>query len=121
MQIENQLDAAILSIDGTGGKQGTISIGYTPCNKQGNTDEDALPVEFQVDDVMELVGKKDLFFKVNIDEASGLPKGLCFNTFVTYQFEFWPEVIYQTDEAAGLNQNPKFGYDKMHCIDYIDQ
>ena len=32
VQIENQLEAAILSIDGTGGKQGSINIGYRPCN-----------------------------------------------------------------------------------------
>lgn len=56
VQIENQLEAAILSIDGNGGKHGTINIGYRPCNDQGETDEDALPLELQVDDVSELIG-----------------------------------------------------------------
>jgi hypothetical protein len=68
---------------------------------------------------MELIGKKNLYFVVNIDSAEGLPQHLCHNTFVTYQFKFLPDQIYQTEESSGSNRSPKFGYAQMHCIEVI--
>ena len=121
VQIENQLEAAILSIDGTGGRQGTINLAYKPCNNQGDTDEDSLPPELQVDDVTELIGKKNLYFQVYIESACDLPENLCYNTFVTYQFKFWPEAIYQTAECAGSTRTPQFNYEQMHCIENISK
>ena len=35
LMFESNLDAAILSIDGAGGKQGTLCIGYIPCTASG--------------------------------------------------------------------------------------
>jgi len=61
-----------------------VNIGYRPCTKDGNTDEDELPEEFIVESADEIVGLKDLFFKVYIKDACGLPKGLSTNPFVTY-------------------------------------
>jgi hypothetical protein len=43
LMFENNLEASILSIDGNGGKQGTISIGYAPCTINGDIDEDSIP------------------------------------------------------------------------------
>lgn len=88
LRFENTLDAVILSIDGQGGKSGQLTIGYKPCNEEGDVDEDKLSDEFMVDDVMELVGKKDLFFVVYVKQAVDLPEGACTNPFVTYQFKF---------------------------------
>ena len=56
LTVENSLDAAILSIDGHGGKQGVLSISYEPCNAEGNTDEDYIPEEFLVEDSKDLLG-----------------------------------------------------------------
>jgi hypothetical protein len=70
---ENNLDAAILSIDGAGGKQGTLSIGYAPCTVNGETEEDKIPEDFLVDKADELVGKRDMYFKVFVKEAKTLP------------------------------------------------
>ena len=81
---ENELEAAILSIDGAGGKQGMLTIGYQPCNDKGQTEEDALPEEIMVDDASELIGYKDLFFKLNVKCAKDLPAQLNCNPFVTY-------------------------------------
>ena len=60
-----------------------VNIGYRPCTKDGITDEDELPEEFTVESADEIVGLKNLFFKVYIKDASGLPKGFT-NPFVTY-------------------------------------
>ena len=49
LQFENFLDATILSIDGKGGTQGTLTIGYCPCTPEGVTAEEELPEEFMVD------------------------------------------------------------------------
>ena len=78
MTVENSLDAAILSIDGHGGKQGVLSISYEPCNAEGNTDEDLIPEEFLVEDSKDLLGLENLYFKVNIDKAVGLPEKLSY-------------------------------------------
>lgn len=44
IQFENNLETAgILSIDGQGGKNGILNIGYAPCTVNGETDEDSLP------------------------------------------------------------------------------
>ena len=36
----------------------------------------------------ELIGKKDMYFKINIIKAEGLPINFCKNAFVTYQLKF---------------------------------
>lgn len=51
IQFENNLEqAGILSIDGQGGKNGILNIGYAPCTVNGETDEELLPEEFMVDE-----------------------------------------------------------------------
>jgi hypothetical protein len=72
-----------------------------------------------VEDPGEILGKHDLFFKVYVKEATGLPKHLSCNPFVTYQFRFEKDRIYQTDEFQGVSQDPKFNYEYQHCIDEV--
>ena len=87
LQFENFLDATILSIDGKGGTQGTLTIGYAPCTPEGVTDEEELPEDFMVESPSELVGKENLYFKVYVKNAVGLPAAMNSNVFVTYQFK----------------------------------
>lgn len=53
---ENNLQAAILAIDGAGGKQGLIEIGFAPCTVNGDTDEELIPENLLVDKPEELIG-----------------------------------------------------------------
>ena len=94
LQFENNLNAVILSIDGKGGKSGELSIGYKPANEDGDTTEENLPEHLMVDEVMELVGKKNMYFVVEVKGASCLPDLNCTNPFVTYQFKFEQENTY---------------------------
>ena len=85
LYFENKMEnAAILSIDGKGGKNGTICVEYLPCNKVGETEEDGLDEEFIVSEANEMIGKRNLYFKVLITNAMGLPPTICKNPFVTY-------------------------------------
>jgi len=106
LQFENQLVASILSIDGQDGKNGEIEFGYAPCNLDGNTDEDDLPEDFAVEDPSELLGMKDLHYKVFVKQARMLPDKLCDNPFVTYQFKFEKGKTYQTPEFVGKERSP---------------
>ena len=115
---ENHLEATILSIDGKGGKQGMVSIGYEPCNSVGELGEEFVDEKFLVEDVEELLGEKDLFFKVFIKNAKNLPKSLCRNPFVTYQFKF-DKQVYQTEECNGSSNSPVWNYENVHKIDEI--
>lgn len=118
LMFENNLEASILSIDGAGGKQGTLSIGYSPCTADGDIDEDLIPEHFIVDKAEELVGKKDMYFKVFVKDAKDLPANLCCNTFVTYQFKF-DSVLYTTEEVVGMVRNPKWSYSFTHKIEEL--
>jgi len=70
IQFENNLETAgILSIDGQGGKNGILNIGYSPCTVNGETEEENLPDEFMVEDAEELIGMKNLYFKVYVRNA----------------------------------------------------
>jgi|TARA_B110001450_G_scaffold33865_1_gene29210 hypothetical protein len=77
----------------------------------GECDEDLLPEEFMVEDAEELLGMKNLFFKVFIRSASGLPKALNCNPFVTYQFRFDKDAVYSTPEMVGIASNPEFVFE----------
>lgn len=117
LTVENSLDAAILSIDGHGGKQGVLSISYEPCNAEGNTDEDFIPEEFLVEDSKDLLGLQNLYFKVNIDKAVGLPEKLSYQPFVTYQFKFDEEKTYQTPLYPKQDTNVIWMFSMVHKIE----
>lgn len=79
--VESELDAAILSIDGTAGKNGTVSVKYEPCDAEGrpfcqdeeNEDPEKyadMPDELFVEnDAEELLDYRDFYFKVSVDCA----------------------------------------------------
>lgn len=109
------MEAGILSIDGQGGKQGTLSISFYPCTINGETDEELIPEDLMVEKPEELIGKKDIHFKVCVDAASGLPANLCCNPFVTYQFKF-ENSLFTTEEIQGNNTHAKWKYNRIHTI-----
>jgi hypothetical protein len=117
--IENELHAKILSSEGKQGTRGMVKLSFTPCDKEGDPDniDDDLLVE---EDPKELLGK-EICFEVHIGEASDLPKELCKDVFVTYQFKHEPGVIYSTDKYQGMCQNPDFDYKKIHTVEMVTE
>lgn len=113
--LENELEAKILSSEGAEGARGLLSIKYWPCDSTGTgePDEDLL-----VEEPKELLGK-EIFFRVEIEFAKNLPKDLCKNVFVTYQFKHEPGVVYSSGECNGMNQEPVFNYKKVHSVDLV--
>ena len=74
-----------------------------------------------------MVGK-DIYFRIEISHASGLPADLCKNVFVTYSFKHEQNTVYSTEESKGVSTVPQFNYKKVHVfekatsyiIDYIE-
>lgn len=113
--IENELDAKILSSEGSSGIRGNLLVRYTPTDEtgEGEPDEDLLPEEPE-----DLIGKS-VTFKIEIDSAKGLPKDLCKNTFVSYTLNFDKNRTYQTEEFEAKDPNPKYNFKKTHHIDGV--
>lgn len=115
--VENQLEAKILSSEGSQGMRGHLNVSYYPTNEtgEGEPDEDLLP-----DEPEDLIGKS-INFRIEIEKAKDLPKDLCKNSFVTYGLNFDKQRTYQTEEFNGKSQNPFFGFKKQHHIDAVTQ
>lgn len=111
--LENELDAQILSSEGSNAVRGKLKIAYWPCDREGEGEPDD---ELLVEEKEELLGK-ELFFRVEIAEASDLPKELCKDVFVTYQFKHEPGQIYETPKVEGMTQNPGWNYKRVHTVD----
>ena len=128
---DNNLDATILSIDGTHGKNGYLRVGYDPCDQDGkpfcqeneNTDPHIyadIPNDLLVDEVEELINYKDkFFFKLRVEMAIDLPRNLNNNAFVTYQFKFKKGRIYKTEEVKCDNSKNVWNYSRLHTIEKI--
>lgn len=98
--IENEMDAKILSSEGSSGVRGQLAVKYFPTNDEGDgePDEDLLPEE-----PSDLMGKA-ITFRVEIDKASGLPQDLCKNVFVSYSLNMGDggrKATFQTAEFNG--------------------
>lgn len=113
--LNNDLDAKILSSEGAQGVRGNLLVKYWPCAEDGigEAEDDVM-----CDEPSELVGK-EIWFRVEIDQASNLPAELCKNVFVTYQFKHEPGIIYSTGEFEGQTPDPVFNYKKTHHIDLV--
>lgn len=98
-----------------GGMAGTLKCAYWPCDLGGDGEPDD---DLLVDDPSELLNK-EIFFRIEVDEASDLPKDLCKDVFVTYIFKHEPESIYRVPQCEGKTQNPKFNYKKVHRVDQV--
>jgi hypothetical protein len=122
--LNNDLEAKILSSEGAQGMRGKLVVKYWPCAPNGKDDPED---DVLCDEPHELVGKK-IWFRVEIDSASGIPTDLCKNCYVEYGLKTDPTVVFRTDVVNGLSTNPKFNYEKVHhipkvtdwIIDYID-
>lgn len=90
-----------------------IKFAYWPCDIEGDGEADD---ELLVDEPIELLNKQ-IFFRVEVSECSGLPKDLCKDVFVTYIFKHEPEIINRIPLCEGKTQNPVFNYKKVHRID----
>jgi hypothetical protein len=53
-------------------------------------------------DPSSLIGK-NLFFRIEIKNATDLPRELCKNTFVTYELKSEPGKVFRTKDAPGMN------------------
>ena len=91
----NMLSTTI-SEDGITGK---LKCGYWPVNSDGSED---LPDEMLVNDETELLGK-NIFFRVDIEEARGLPINTCRDVYVEYIFKHEPKMKYATPIFAGTS------------------
>lgn len=107
---ENEEKRAIFSMNSTSADAiaGFLQVAYWPCTYDG--DEKNLPEDLLVDDPEQLLGK-EMFFKIKISQATGLPLDTCKNTFVTYGFKYEPDIFYRTEEVVGTNPDPLFAYE----------
>jgi hypothetical protein len=114
--VENEINAKILSAEGSSGIRGNLSVKYFPTDDTGTgePDEELMPEESPD----ELLGKA-ITFRVEIDQATGLPKDLSKNVFVTYALNFDRKRVYQTPEVESKGQNPSFGYKQVHHVDAV--
>lgn len=85
---------------------GKIKCAYWPCDLGGDGEPDD---DLLVDEPAELLNK-EIFFRVEVQEASDLPKDMCKDVFVTYIFKHEPENIYRVPACEGKTQNPRFNY-----------
>lgn len=89
--IDNELTGKIFSTDGASASRGELHTSYIPCNSQGGPPDE----ELEVDDPSELLGK-EIYFKVMILDAKGLPAELQKEVYVTYCFKHEPGVVYRS-------------------------
>lgn len=113
--LDNEINAKVLSSEGSSGIRGTLQVRYVPTNDsgEGEPDDENIP-----DEPTDLIGKT-ITFRVEIDKAGDLPKDLSKNVFVTYTLNFDKLRNFQTDEFNGRSPNPVFNYKKVHHVDAI--
>jgi len=83
-------------------------------------DDDDFPEEYMIEETEELLNK-ELYFRIDIKKATGLPAELCKDVFVIYKFKHEPDKEYRTSDCVGKNPNPVFNYTKQHHIDLISE
>jgi len=93
-----------------------LNCGYWPVTEDGNEE---IPEDDLNDEPEDLLGK-DIYFRVDINGAEGLPGELCKDTFVTYQFKHEPDKKFSTEIVKGKNPNPTWDYKVQHCFDKVD-
>lgn len=116
--VENEMEAKILSSEGSSGIRGQLGVKYFPTDASGTGEinEDDLPED--PDDTNFLLGKP-LTFRMEIDSAKDLPKDLCKNVFVTYLLNLDKKSTFRTQETEGKTQNPAFNFKQVHRIDCV--
>lgn len=74
-----------------------------------------------MDSAEDLIGQRNLHFRLYIRSAANLPELLCCNTFVTYQFSYERQSLYTTEEVKGVNRNPQWSYEEVHRIEDLSE
>ena len=112
MQLENEVDAKIMSAEGR--PVGTVHIEIWPLSKSGST---TFPDDELAVDANDLMGTK-LWFKLRVKEARGLPEKMCTDVRMEYNF-YLDETPYRVGPCPGENINPVFNYEKVHVIESV--
>jgi hypothetical protein len=121
--IENDQKIKILNTAGAGNEaeQGTLEPACWPVTATGvQCDDDDYPEEYMIEEPEELLNK-ELYFRIDIKKATGLPNELCKDVFVVYKFKHEPDKEYRTNDCVGKFANPEFNYTKQHHIDLISE
>lgn len=121
--MENDQKIKILNTAGAGNEaqQGILEPAYWPVTAQGmQCDDEDFPEDLQIEDAQELLNK-ELYFRVDIKKATGLPAELCKDCYVVYKFKHEPDKEYRTQDCIGKKPNPEWNYSKQHHIDLISE
>lgn len=112
LQVENQLDARILSTDGH--QSGSLRVELWPVAKDGSL---GIPDEEVVEDPEDLLGNK-MTILLKVAHASDLPEALANDVRVEYDY-FIDAMPYQVPRVDGVDCNPKFNYDHTFVQDPV--
>ena len=119
--LDNEADQFIFNLSSASasdeGMVGKLKVRYAPCDPSG--DEENIEDDLLVEQPEELLGK-EMYFKVVITSAAGLPIDLCKNTFVQYKLRYETGLKHQTEIVEGKTPNPVYQYEKIHRIDQIN-
>lgn len=111
-QVDNQLDARILSTEGK--QAGTLRVELWPLSKDGTP---GVPDEEAVDDPEDLLGSK-MGLLLRVPRATGLPEALAHDVRAEYDY-FIEERPLQLPGVKGFNCQPEFGYEKTFVQDPV--
>jgi hypothetical protein len=112
LQVENQLDARILSTDGH--QSGTLRVELWPVSKDGTP---GIPDEEVVDEQEELLGSK-MTILLKVPNATGLPEALANDVRVEFDY-FIDAKPYQVPRVDGRNRDPKFDFTQTFVQDPV--
>ena len=74
-----------------------------------------------VEKAEEMIGCEDVYFKVDIKSARGLPDDLNCNAYVVYNMKYEKNAQYMTGENTGLNSRPVWNHSQVHHINEITE
>ncbi|CAE7269061.1 KIF13A [Symbiodinium microadriaticum] len=112
LQVENKVDARILSSEGQA--VGTLKVEIIPIAKDGSL---GIPDEEVVEDPEELLGAC-MKFLVAVPGATGLPEALAHDVRAEYTY-FIDEKPHQLPTVFGQNCNPEFNYSHTFTQDPV--
>jgi len=112
LQVENQLDARILSTDGH--QSGTLKVELWPVARDGTL---GIPDEEVVDTVEDLLGTR-MSILLKVASAAQLPEALANDVRIEFDY-FIDEKPYKIPLAAGHNRNPTFNFETMFVQDPV--
>lgn len=112
LQVENQLDARILSTDGH--QSGTLRVELWPVAKDGSP---GIPDEEVVDDPEELLGTS-MSILLKVPSANNLPEALANDVRVEFDY-FIDAKPHQISKVEGHSRSPEFNYERRFVQDPV--